>query len=75
MGQRPRSGDIPWLPAHSILNWIGGDTFMLVPSPQKSSILCTGNWALDNWPKVQSQRLPHYSERVPLSLTLSLAGC
>src|SRR6266581_3555917 len=29
MGRRPRSGDIPWLPAHSILNWIGGDTYML----------------------------------------------
>lgn len=26
MGRQPRSGDFPWLSAHSILNWIGGDT-------------------------------------------------
>src|ERR1051326_2630378 len=26
MGQRPRRGDIPWLPAHSILNWPRSDT-------------------------------------------------
>ena len=25
MGRQPRSGDSPWLSAHSILNWIGGD--------------------------------------------------
>jgi hypothetical protein len=29
MGRQPRSGDIPWLSAHSILNWIGGDTAIL----------------------------------------------
>jgi hypothetical protein len=29
MGRQPRSGDIPWLSAHSILNWIGGDIYML----------------------------------------------
>src|SRR5207244_11678341 len=39
MGRQPRSGDIPWLSAHSILNWIGGDTSMLDPSAQMSSIL------------------------------------
>src|SRR5260221_5298923 len=38
MGQRPRSGDIPWLPAHSILNWIGGDTSMLDLSLAKSRL-------------------------------------
>src|SRR5215470_16074458 len=37
MGQRPRSGDFPWLPAHSILNWIGGDISMLDPSNRMSS--------------------------------------
>jgi hypothetical protein len=37
MGRRPRSGDIPWPPAHSILNWIGGDIYMLVPLMAKSS--------------------------------------
>jgi len=31
MGQPPGSGDISWLPAHSILKWIGGDTSMLDP--------------------------------------------
>jgi hypothetical protein len=31
MGRQPRSGDIPWLSAHSILNWIGGDTFNANP--------------------------------------------
>src|SRR6266566_1385776 len=39
MGRQPRSGDFPWLSAHSILNWIGGDTSMLDPSAQMSSIL------------------------------------
>ena len=39
MGRQPRSGDFPWLSAHSILNWIGGDTSMLDPSVQMSSIL------------------------------------
>ena len=39
MGLQPRSGDIPWLSAHSILNWIGGDTSMLDPSSKKSSNL------------------------------------
>jgi hypothetical protein len=37
MGQRPRSGDIPWLPAHSILKWIGGDISMLDPLGRMSS--------------------------------------
>ena len=54
MGQRPRSGDIPWLPAHSILNWIGGDTPMLDPSAQKSSILCREIGGGQDRPKVQS---------------------
>src|SRR5581483_3541415 len=36
MGRQPRSGDIPWLSAHSILNWIGGDTSMLAPLASKS---------------------------------------
>jgi hypothetical protein len=31
MGRQPRSGDIPWLSAHSILNWIGGDTYYPTP--------------------------------------------
>ena len=39
MGRQPRSGDIPWLSAHSILNWIGGDTSMLDLSRQMSSVL------------------------------------
>ena len=39
MGRQPRSGDIPWLAAHSTLNWIGGDSFMLDPLSQKSSIV------------------------------------
>jgi hypothetical protein len=39
MGRQPRSGDIPWLSAHSILNWIGGDTSMLDLSRQMSSLL------------------------------------
>jgi len=37
MGQLPGSGDISWLPAHSILKWIGGDTSMLDPLAVKSS--------------------------------------
>jgi hypothetical protein len=36
MGRQPRSGDIPWLSAHSILNWIGGDVSMLDPFPRMS---------------------------------------
>jgi hypothetical protein len=36
MGRQPRSGDIPWLTAHSILNWIGGDTAMLILFTAKS---------------------------------------
>jgi hypothetical protein len=40
MGRQPRSGDIPWLSAHSILNWIGGDTSMLILLLGKSSISC-----------------------------------
>ncbi len=40
MGRRPRSGDIPWLSAHSILNWIGGDVSMLVLFGTKSSVMC-----------------------------------
>src|SRR5258707_10774342 len=38
MGRRPRSGDISWLPAHSILKWIGGDTYMLDPLHGKSRL-------------------------------------
>ncbi len=37
MGQPPGSGDISWLPTHSILKWIGGDTSMLDPFAVKSS--------------------------------------
>jgi len=37
MGQLPGSGDISWLPAHSILKWIGGDISMLDPFAVKSS--------------------------------------
>jgi Na+/proline symporter len=40
MGRQPRSGDIPWLSAHSILNWIGGDIYMLILSAGMSSISC-----------------------------------
>src|SRR5436309_1331623 len=40
MGRQPRSGDIPWLSAHSILNWIGGDVSMLILSRPKSSVIC-----------------------------------
>jgi hypothetical protein len=36
MGRQPRSGDIPWLAAHSILNWIGGDISMLILFRAKS---------------------------------------
>ena len=32
MGRQPRSGDLSWLSAHSILNWIGGDIYMVDPS-------------------------------------------
>jgi hypothetical protein len=38
MGRQPRSGDIPWLSAHSILNWIGGDTPMLALLAGKSRL-------------------------------------
>ena len=40
MGRQPRSGDIPWLAAHSILNWIGGDTYMLILFTAKSRGIC-----------------------------------
>src|ERR1700685_2134827 len=40
MGRQPRSGDIPWLSAHSILNWIGGDSSMLVLFGGKSRGMC-----------------------------------
>jgi hypothetical protein len=40
MGRQPRSGDIPWLSAHSILNWIGGDALMLILFWLKSSAMC-----------------------------------
>jgi hypothetical protein len=40
MGRQPRSGDIPWLTAHSILNWIGGDVFMVTPFTAKSRDIC-----------------------------------
>src|SRR5271157_1315614 len=40
MGRQPRSGDIPWLSAHSILNWIGGDTSMLDLFTAKSRTMC-----------------------------------
>jgi len=40
MGRQPRSGDIPWLQAHSILNWIGGDTPMLILFPWMSRFCC-----------------------------------
>ena len=50
MGRQPRSGDIPWLSAHSILNWIGGDTYYANPVwlevkgyVQKSAICCHQN--------------------------------
>ncbi len=36
MGREPKSGDFSWLPAHSILNWIGGDVFILAPVMGKS---------------------------------------
>ncbi len=32
MGRQPRSGDIPWLSAHSILNRIGGDNLNARPA-------------------------------------------
>ena len=40
MGRQPRSGDIPWLSAHSTLNWIGGDIYMLILWGVKSSVIC-----------------------------------
>src|SRR5215831_10790965 len=40
MGRQPRSGDIPWLSAHSILNWIGGDISMLFLFTAKSRGFC-----------------------------------
>jgi len=40
MGRQPRSGDIPWLSAHSILNWIGGDALMVTPILTKSRNIC-----------------------------------
>ena len=46
MGRQPRSGDIPWLAAHSILNWIGGDTSMLVLFTGMSRYMCAGIWTL-----------------------------
>ena len=47
MGRQPRSGDIPWLSAHSILNWIGGDNSMLVLFTRKSRVSCK---FLHGWP-------------------------
>src|SRR5882672_5597340 len=54
MGRQPRSGDIPWLAAHSILNWIGGDTSMLDLRGKKSSLLCeylqgSPTWKSTGW--------------------------
>jgi hypothetical protein len=40
MGRQPRSGDIPWLTAHSILNWIGGDISMVTLLSRKSRTMC-----------------------------------
>src|SRR5215472_2236699 len=40
MGRQPRSGDFPWPSAHSILNWIGGDKYMLALFWTKSSLMC-----------------------------------
>src|ERR1017187_7482291 len=40
MGRQPRSGDIPWPSAHSILNWIGGDSSMLFLFWLKSRPIC-----------------------------------
>jgi len=40
MGRQPRSGDISWLSAHSILNWIGGDIYMVALSGQMSRATC-----------------------------------
>jgi len=36
MGRQPKSGDFSWLSAHSILNWIGGDVYMVIASAQMS---------------------------------------
>jgi len=47
MGRQPRSGDIPWLSAHSILNWIGGDALMLILFSTKSSAICRNLQAAD----------------------------
>jgi len=48
MGRQPRSGDFPWLSAHSILNWIGGDTSMVDRFSQKSStVLRSGEFELE----------------------------
>jgi len=49
MGRQPRSGDFSWLSAHSILNWIGGDTSMVAPMPQKSSTTCKNLHRKENW--------------------------
>jgi len=38
MGRQPRSGDLSWLSAHSILNWIGGDIYMVDPWGEMSRI-------------------------------------
>jgi hypothetical protein len=55
MGRQPRSGDSPWLSAHSILNWIGGDIPMLDRLSQKSSVLSSILLkGLDNYGEVRS---------------------
>ena len=59
MGRQPRSGDIPWLSAHSILNWIGGDTYY--PTPLRPKV----KWDND---KIRSAkfRSPKGTDRAPL---------
>jgi hypothetical protein len=60
MGRQPRSGDIPWLSAHSILNWIGGDTYY--PTPLRLKV----KWGND---RIRSAkfRSPNRTDRAPLA--------
>jgi hypothetical protein len=58
MGRQPRSGDIPWLSAHSILNWIGGDTHMLILLIGKSRVSCKFLQAANHQPMMNFSSFP-----------------
>jgi hypothetical protein len=72
MGRQPKSGDFSWLSAHSILNWIGGDVYILIPSPQMSRTTSPA----------RSENLAHGAVMAPFgvlrslsTLTLNLSNC